>query len=434
MDATMAARPQRTTGYSWFVLAVLCFVYILNFLDRQLLSILSKPIQDDLGVSDGQLGRLGGLYFALFYCTISIPVGWLADRGNRVRVLALACAIWSAATVACGLSRTYPQLVMARMVVGVGEAGGAPPSYSIVSDYFPPEKRGQALALFSLGVPLGQALGVAFGAKIAASYDWRDAFVWLGAVGIFAALAVFLLVKEPKRGAMDPTPKQVETVSAAEEAAKFGATFKMFFGRPVLFLTALASGGAAFVGYALLNFTTLFLMREKGMTLEQIAIYYALLLGVCMGAGGYASGWLVDKLGQKSKQAYALVPAVALAIAIPFFIGFVRAPDWQTAMWFLTVPTFMNIFYLAPAIAIVQNAVKANQRTMSGALLLLLLNMIGLGLGPTFLGGMSDYFKADYPEHSLQMAFYTLLPVYLVAIGLQLLLARALKKEQAQGI
>src|SRR5687767_13962338 len=191
---------------AWSALAILGFVYVLNFLDRQLLSILAKPIQDDLGVTDGQLGMISGLYFALFYCLLAIPVGWLADRTNRVRVLSFACALWSAATVACGLSSTYAQLAAARMSVGVGEAGGVPPSYAIISDYFPSGTRGTALGLFNLGPPIGQALGVAFGASIAASYSWRSAFVVLGAVGIVAAVLVYLLVREPVRGGLDFTP------------------------------------------------------------------------------------------------------------------------------------------------------------------------------------------------------------------------------------
>ena len=178
----MSSAHSRDGRYAWVVLALLCWVYVLNFLDRQLLSILAKPIQDDLGLSDGQLGRLGGLYFALFYCILGVPVAWLADRGNRVRVLAIACVLWSAATAACGMARNYPQLAFARMSVGIGEAGGVPPSYSIISDYFPATQRGTALGLFNLGPPIGQALGVAFGAKVAAAYSWRPAFVLLGAI------------------------------------------------------------------------------------------------------------------------------------------------------------------------------------------------------------------------------------------------------------
>src|SRR6187431_2089171 len=199
----MQTAGSRNERYVWVVLALLCLVYVLNFLDRQLLSILAKPIQDELGLSDGQLGRLGGLYFALFYCILGIPVAWLADRGNRVRVLTVACAVWSAATVACGMAQNYAQLAVARMSVGIGEAGGVPPSYSIISDYFPVERRGTALGLFNLGPPIGQALGVAFGAKIAAVYDWRLAFVVVGVVGLVAAVAVWGTIREPKRGATD---------------------------------------------------------------------------------------------------------------------------------------------------------------------------------------------------------------------------------------
>ena len=218
-------------GRAWLVLGMLCLVYVLNFLDRQLLSILAKPIQDDLHVTDGQLGRIGGLYFAMFYCLISIPVGWLADRTNRVRVLSFACALWSAATIACGVAATYPQLVAARMAVGVGEAGGVPPSYAIISDYFPPGKRGMALGLFNFGPPIGQALGVAFGASIAASYSWRSAFVVLGAAGVVTALLVLGLVGEPVRGGLD-SPQG--TSSPATNAAGFRATIAMFFSRPEL--------------------------------------------------------------------------------------------------------------------------------------------------------------------------------------------------------
>ncbi len=176
------------------VLGMLCFVYVLNFLDRQLISILAKPIQDGLQITDGQLGRITGFYFALFYCFIAIPVGWLADRTNRVKVLSIACALWSAATAACGMAGSYGQLVVARMAVGVGEAGGVPPSYAIISDYFPRERRGTAMAIFNLGPPLGSALGVAFGASLAAAFNWRMPFYVIGAIGVVTAVAVYILV------------------------------------------------------------------------------------------------------------------------------------------------------------------------------------------------------------------------------------------------
>jgi predicted MFS family arabinose efflux permease len=423
-----AARPARG---AWLVLAVLCFVYVLNFLDRQLLSILAKPIQDELGVTDGQLGRIGGLYFALFYCILAIPVGWLADRTNRVKVLSCACALWSAATIACGMASNYPQLVLARMTVGIGEAGGVPPSYAIISDYFPPGQRGTALGLYNLGPPIGQALGVAFGASIAAAYSWRDAFVSIGIVGIVTALIVYLFVREPARGRLDAAPAGHEAVGPAEPA-RFWATCRMFFARPVLAWMALASGITQIVTYATMNFATLFLMREKGMTLSEIAIWYALLVGLGIGGGIYLSGRLVDRLAPRSKRAYAYIPAVGLAIAIPFFVGFVWAPTWPLALAFLAVPMCCNYFYLSPAVALVQQEVRPNQRVLSGALLLLVMNLIGLGLGPTYLGAMSDFFRPGHPDNSLQLAFYTLIPFYFVAIGLFLLLARALRREEQE--
>lgn len=413
---------------AWFVLGMLCFVYVLNFLDRQLLSILAKPIQDSLGVTDGQLGLIGGLYFALFYCTIAIPVGWLADRTNRVRVLAFACALWSLATMGCGMSASYSQLVIARMTVGVGEAGGVPPSYAIISDYFPSGQRGTAMGLFNLGPPIGQALGVAFGAAIAAAYDWRLAFILLGGIGVFAALAVFLFVKEPPRGGLDRAPVQAAVPTKAE-AAGFLATVKMFFSKPALVLIAVASGVTQIITYGAGNFTTLFLMREKGMTLQDVSLWYAIVVILGMGGGIYVSGRVIDRFTRRSKAAYATIPAISLSLAILPFIGFIWAPTWSVALLFLLGPTFLNYFYLSSAVTLVQEEVAPHQRVMSGALLLLVMNLTGMGIGPTFVGFVSDALKAGHPDNSLQLAFLCLIPVYLLAIGLFIWLARVLRKE-----
>lgn len=424
-----AARPGKA---AWVALAILCFIYVLNFLDRQLLSILAKPIRDELGLTHTQLGLISGLYFALFYCVISIPVAWFADRSNRVKVLSFACALWSAATVACGMAATYPQLAIARMTVGLGEAGGVPPSYAIISDYFPPGTRGTALGLFNVGPPIGQALGVAFGASVAAAYSWRDAFVAVGAVGIVAAVVVWLVVREPRRGGLD-VPAGAPESYVPPAKAPFGATIRMFFTRPTLLLLALACAANQFITYAAGNFTVLFLMEEKGMTLEQVAIWYALLVLIGMGGGIFFAGRLCDRLVPRDRRAYALIPAIGLTIAIPFFIAFVWAPGWELAMLFLIVPTALNYFYLSPAVALVQESVRPNERVLAGALLLLVMNLVGLGLGPTWLGFASDWLRPSFPGHSLQMAFYTLIPFYFIAIGLFLLLARALKREAGEA-
>lgn len=428
-----AAPTARPGARAWAVLAILCFVYVLNFLDRQLLSILAKPIQDELGISDGQLGLIGGLYFAMFYCVLAIPVGWLADRTNRVKVLALACGLWSLATAACGMASTYPQLVLARMTVGVGEAGGVPPSYAIISDYFPSGTRGMALGLFNLGPPIGAAMGVAFGASIAAAYSWRLAFIWVGVVGLVTAAVVWIFVREPEKGGLDVRPgTRVPLDVAADARPGFRETCKAFFANPVLRGMALACGATQFITYAVLNFTVLLLMREKGMTLEEVAVWYALLIGIGTAAGMILSGRLIDRLVRRSKTAYAYLPAAGLALAIPFFAAFVWADNWQLALVFLILPTGLNYFYLSPAVTLVQEEVRPNQRVLSGALLLLVMNLIGLGLGPTYLGLASDFFQATHPDNSLQMAFYTLIPFYALAVAMFLLLARSIRRQVSQ--
>ena len=410
---------------AWVALGMLWFVYVLNFLDRQLLSILAKPIQESLGVSDTQLGLITGLYFAMFYCFLAIPVGWLADRSNRVRVLSAACALWSAATVGCGLAANYAQLVVARMTVGIGEAGGVPPSYAIISDYFPPERRGTALGIFNLGPPVGAALGIAFGASIAVAYGWRTAFLVLGGVGIVAAAATWLLVREPARGGLDGAP-----AGAAAVKAGFWETARTFFANPALLLVSLAGGATQFITYGLGNFTVLFLMREKGMALQEVALWYALVVGIGMSGGIFAAGWLVDRYAGRFKQAYALIPAIGLALAIPFYVGFVWAPSWPLALILLFGLVLLNYSYLSPSVALVQLETPPNQRVMAGALLLLVINFIGLGLGPTYVGIASDWFRPEHPNNSLQMALYTLTPFFIVASAMFLALARLLRRTQ----
>ncbi|HET7562619.1 MAG TPA: MFS transporter [Rhodanobacteraceae bacterium] len=415
--------PAAPTRAAWIALGMLCFVYVLNFLDRQLLAILAKPIQDALHLSDGQLGLIGGLYFAVFYTFISIPIGWFADKTNRVRVLSLACTVWSAATVACGLARTYPQLAIARMTSGFGEAGGVPPSYAIISDYFPPSWRGRALGIYNLGPPIGAALGVAFGASIAASFGWRYAFIVLGGVGVLTAVILNLTVREPKKGGLDGI------VRASTTKSGFWETLKMFASSPALMLAAFGSAATQMITYGMGNFTTLFLMREKGMTLDEVAVYYALVIAIGMGGGMLVSGRLLDRFTRRSKAAYGLLPALSLAVATPLYLGFVWAPAWGLSLWFLLGVAFLNYFYLTASVTLVQQEVRPDQRVMSGALLLLVMNFIGLGLGPTYVGFISDYFHASNPLHSLQVALYLLTPFYLLAIVLFLILARVLRRQ-----
>ena len=434
------AKPSESAG-SWGVLAVLWFVYVLNFLDRQLLSILAKPIQDSLHVTDGQLGLIGGLYFAVFYCFIAVPVGWFADRTNRVSVLSLACAIWSAATMACGFANTYPQLVVARMTVGFGEAGGVPPSYALITDLFPPGRRGTAFGIYNLGPPIGATLGIAFGASIAAAFDWRYAFITIGLVGLLTAAAVRLFVREPVRGRFDANAAQGSVIPSERSESRdrhssspksgFAETLRAFFTRKTLVLAALGSAATQMITYGMGNFTTLFLMREKGMTLKEVAVWYALVAFIGMSSGMIVSGRLIDRMTKRSKAAYATLPAISLTFALPFYVAFVWAPTWQLSLIFLTGALMLNYFYLSSSVALVQEEVRPDQRVMSGALLLLVMNFIGLGLGPTWVGAASDWFAARGAPHALQSALYTLTPFYGIAILLFLWLARTIRREES---
>jgi predicted MFS family arabinose efflux permease len=427
MTAAAVSGSAQKPSAARITLAMLCFVYVLNFLDRQLISILAKPIQDTLHITDGQLGRLTGFYFALFYCFIAIPIGWLADRTNRVGVLSVACAVWSGATAACGMVGSYGQLVAARMMVGVGEAGGVPPSYAIISDSFPRERRTTAMAIFNLGPPIGSALGVAFGASLAAAFDWRLPFYVIGGIGVMTALAVWLIVREPRRGQTDNAVSATPT-RAGEPG--FLATIAQFFGNPILLMASMASGAGNFITYGLLNFTTLFLMREKGMALGEVAIWYALVVGIGMSAGIYASGRIVDRFARSDKAAYATIPAWSLLAALPFFLGFAWAPGWQLALAFLSVPMFLNSFFLSATVTFVQSEVPPERRVISGALLLLVMNFIGLGLGPTYVGMASDFFRPTQGAHALQAAYYALAPMYLIGAGLFLILARMIRRNE----
>lgn len=249
----------------------------------------------------------------------------------------------------------------------------------------------------------------------------------LGAVGVLAAAMVLLVVREPRRGGLDPS----HPAAPDERKPGFGATLAMFVSRPALVLAALASGVTQIITYGAGNFSTLFLMREKAMTLSQVAVWYALVVGVCMSAGIFVSGRVIDRFTRRAKAAYALIPALSLLCATPLYLGFIFAPTWPVALMFLAGPTALNYFYLSSSVALVQEEVRPDQRVLCGALLLLVMNLVGIGVGPTFVGAISDAFRAGHPHNSLQLAFLSLTPFYAVAILLFVALAAVLRREDA---
>ena len=413
MTAATEAAPKASTGYSYFVVWFLALVYVLNFLDRQIVSILGKDISAELHLTKTQFGLLGGTSFALLYTTCGIGVAYLADRVSRKWIIAMACAIWSLFTALCGTAQNFTQLLFYRMGVGFGEAGGSPPSYSLISDYFPAERRGTALAIYSLGVPVGSMLGAFLGGKLALAYGWRTAFFVVGAPGIILAVLMLLLVREPKRGGLDVP---LDGASDHPPAPPILTAIRGFFGNRTLLLTAVSSAMSAFVGYAGLVWNPQFLEGVKQMAAADVATYYALALGVTGIVGTLASGWLVDKLGKKDRRWFAWVPAIAFTLSIPFWFGLLWAPTWQLAMLFLLGPMLMNQTYLAPAITVVQNAVPPAQRTMTGAIMLFILNLVGLGVGPVYVGWIADKMEPVHGDQALAYGFAGVIPFVVLTV------------------
>jgi len=407
--------------YRYGVAISLCVVYTFNFLDRQFLSILAEPVKRALVLTDTQLGMLTGLMFALFYTLFGIPVSALADRYNRVRIVAIACGLWSAFTGACGLATGFASLAIARMGVGVGEAGGAAPSYSIISDYFRPEERGVGLAIFSLGVPIGTMLGAASGGWIAAHYGWRTAFLVLGAAGLVLAPIIPLVVREPARGRLDP-PRDTQP------AASILTTINVFVRSPRLVLTACSAGLTAVLIYGLLSWMPAYLIREQGMSLPQIASSYSVVAGITIGIGTLVGGYVVDAVAPRRPYLYALLPGSAALLGLPFLFGIVHAQSWVNTLEFMAGPYVLLNCYLAPALTVIQNGVAANQRAAAGAIFLFVLNIIGLGCGPLLIGMASDHFAPEYGTHALRMALLCLAPVFVLVFLVQLAAAWSLRK------
>ena len=426
--AGAGAAPPAVTRYSYVVAGFLAVVYTFNFLDRQFLTVLQEYVKRDLLLSDTQLGMLTGLAFAMFYTVCGIPIAALADRGNRVRIVAIASGTWSIFTALCGFAGSFPMLLAARIGVAVGEAGGSPPSYSVLSDYFPREKRGTALAIYSLGVPLGYMFGAMAGGFIGAAFGWRVAFWTLGAIGLALSPLIPLLVREPKRGAYDVRPDPL--IDAHEPKPSMFGSIVFFVRSPTLMLTAIATGLTAFVGYGMLNWNVSLLIRVKHMPPVQTAIAYALVTGLMNVAGTALSGIIVDRLAKRWPAAYALAPGVWILCSMPFLWGAALAPSWPVALAFLAGPALLNNTYLAPALAVIQNGVPARNRGTSGALLLFVLNLVGLGGGPLFVGMVSDALKPLYgPSDALKYAMLWLTPFFVIAFLCQLAAAWSMRRD-----
>ena len=399
------------------VLALLLLAYVFNFLDRQILGILAQPIKADLRLSDAQFGAVGGLAFALLYSALGIPLALLADKTSRTAVVAGSLALWSGFTGLCGSAAGFWQLFIYRLGVGIGEAGGVAPSYALIADYFPPEKRARALALFSLGVPIGLAAGTLLGAYIAHAIDWRAAFVVMGLAGILLAPVVRLVVRDPPRR------------SSGSAQAPLSRVFAILARKPAFWLMAFASSASSLCGYGLALWTPSIFERSFGLDLIERGQFVAslLLIGGC--AGVFAGGWLADRLGTADRAWYARVPAIAWLISVPAWGLGLFAPSLWIAWPLLLVGNAVNILWLGPVVTAVQHLVPRAMRSTASASFLLINNLIGLGVGPWLMGRISDGLKATYGVDALRDAAAGCLVFYLLAALLMFGAARSLKSS-----
>lgn len=398
-EKVAAAKAYQNPYYRYLVLGILTAAYVSNFVDRQVINVLAQFIIDDLQISDGQFGMLSGLAFALIYTTLGIPIARLADISNRRNIIAISITIWSIMTALCGAANSFFQLFMARFGVGVGEAGGSPPSHSIVSDIFPAEQRATALSIYSLGVYGGILVGTVGGAYLVQYFDWRTAFVVVAIPGIFLALLVRFVIKEPPRG-MAEARKDVAPPG-------FLRVLHFLWERKSFRHLSFACALHAFVTYGMGNFMPLFLGRVHGMPILDVGWYYGLIAGIGGLAGTFFGGWMSDRMANKTgdKTWYVWIPFISTLAAIPLgLITFLAMPNGYTAAFSYFLPVFCGGWYLAPCIASTHFLVGIRMRAMASAILLFMLNLIGLGLGPMLTGFMSDFFEPSYGSDSLRYA------------------------------
>ena len=398
-EKVAAVKAYQNPYYRYLVLGILTAAYVSNFVDRQVINVLAQFIIDDLQISDGQFGMLSGLAFALIYTTLGIPIARLADISNRRNIIAISITIWSIMTALCGAANNFFQLFMARFGVGVGEAGGSPPAHSIVSDIFPAEQRATALSIYSLGVYGGILVGTVGGAYLVQYFNWRVAFVVVAIPGIFLALLVRFVIKEPPRG-MAEARKDVAPPG-------FLRVLHFLWDRKSFRHLSFACALHAFVTYGMGNFMPLFLGRVHGMPILDVGWYYGLIAGIGGLAGTFFGGWMSDRMANKTgdKTWYVWIPFISTLAAIPLgLITFLAMPNGYTAAFSYFLPVFCGGWYLAPCIASTHFLVGIRMRAMASAILLFMLNLIGLGLGPMLTGFMSDFFEPTYGSDSLRYA------------------------------
>lgn len=400
------------------VLAMLLAVYVFNFIDRQILSILAAPIQAELKLDDAQMGLLGGLAFALLYSTLAVPLAWLADRTRRSWVIAVSLALWSLFTALCGFAQGFWQIFAARLGVGIGEAGGVAPSYAIISDYFPSERRAFALSIYSLGIPLGSAAGVLAGGYIATRVDWRAAFIAVGCAGLLLAPLFKLVVRDPPR-----------PMAASGEAPGFGEVAGALARKPSFWLLAFGASVSSMLGYGIMFWLPSLLQRSFGLSLIESAWFIGAILLIGGTAGMLFGGWIADRLGRHHRGYFAWVPAIAFVTGAPLFAAGIYSHSTVTAFILFLLPQALAYVWLGPILSAVQHLVAPPARATASACFLLINNLIGLGGGIYALGALSRALVPLYGVQSLRYSMLFSLGLYLVSAALLALAGRHLPRD-----
>jgi predicted MFS family arabinose efflux permease len=372
-----------------WVLILMTLTYTSSFMDRTVLSIIQNPIKQELGLSDTQLGILSGFAFALFYSTLGIPVARIAERVDRRWFIAISLAIWSGATALGGLARSFGSLFAFRVAVGVGEAGASPPAHSLITDFFPPSRRGTAFSIYSLGVSAGVLIGSIAGGYIAQAYGWRMTFVIFGVPGLILAILVPLTIREPKRGRLDAPRRGDDKVPA------LGEVFRRFLHKRALFHCVAGASVAAFGAYSIISFSAPFFIRAHGASLSQAGVFLGLTGGLSAGIGIFFSGQITDWVSRKDSRWAVWIPAAGLLLATPIYIAGFLAPSQSTAMALLLVAPALQYLYLGPTMGLMHNLVTPRMRATATAFLYLAVNLFGLGLGPPLTGFLSDRISAS---------------------------------------
>lgn len=407
-----------SAGYRAYVLSALLIVYIFNFIDRTIVNILTEPIKLSFGLEDWQMGLLGGPAFAVLYTFIGIPIARGAERYNRVVIIALATAVWSLFTALCGFAASFLMLLLFRIGVSIGEAGCTPPAQSLIADYFKPSSRATAVSVYALGVPLGGMLASIFGGQLAGLdgvqfgawiqsigigswfgdldwsqvEGWRIAFVVVGLPGLLLSLIVWRSIKEPPRGYTDPAALQ------GLEKASFKDTLAVLGKKPAYRHVVIGATVASFVGYGVGQFTTSFLLRTHGLTIQEASLLYGIVLGVMAALGVFASGWLADKLAKRHPNSLSWLPAVGMAASVPLYaFGFLMENLWL-AVPALMIAAMIHYFYLGPMYAVSGGVVDSRMRATSVAITLFVVNLLGYGLGPPVIGFLSTFLKTVFLE------------------------------------